>query len=90
MSNQTKARAWVAEGAKLVDVRSPGEFATGALPGAVNIPVDEIAGRTAELGDPNGKIVLYCASGGRSGAALALLSQRGFTQLLNAGGIHDY
>ncbi len=70
------ARAKVAAGALLVDVRSRAEFAAGALPGAIHIPVGEIAARVAEL--PAGKpIVVYCASGMRSASAARALRSRG-------------
>lgn len=74
-------------GPLIVDVRTPGEFSTGAYPGAVNIPLDELPGRLAELGGVNREIILYCASGGRSGYATRLLAQAGFTNLTNAGGL---
>jgi len=75
-------------GAKVVDVRSPREYLTGAYPGAVNIPVQELDRRLSEL--PRDRpIVVYCGSGGRSAAAQRLLSARGFTQVINGGGIGD-
>lgn len=71
-----KARELIKAGALLIDVRSPGEFAGGAVPGAKNIPVDQIGGRVAELkvGKP---VVLYCRSGARSGSATATLRAAG-------------
>jgi NADPH-dependent 2,4-dienoyl-CoA reductase/sulfur reductase-like enzyme/rhodanese-related sulfurtransferase len=74
-------------GKLVVDVRTPGEFATGAFPGAVNIPVDELPSRIAELGAKDREIVLYCASGARSGYASKILAQVGFSNLENGGGI---
>jgi rhodanese-related sulfurtransferase len=71
-------------GAFLVDVRSPGEFAGGSAKGAVNIPLDEIASRADEL---NGKqeIVVFCRSGARSGQAKSVLEQKDFTNVTNGG-----
>lgn len=75
------ARALVAEGVKVIDVRTPAEFAAGHVPGAVNVPYDEIGRRSAELGPPSTPLVLYCRSGRRSGIAVAALKEKGFTRL---------
>jgi len=67
----------VAEGALIVDVRTPGEFAAGHLPDAVNIPVGELTRRLSEL--PRDRaLVLYCASGARSSRAAAFLENAGY------------
>lgn len=71
----------------VVDVRTREEFATGAYPGAVNIPLDEIQARVGELGSKSRDITLYCASGARSAYAQRALMQMGFTNVKNAGGI---
>jgi len=71
----------------IVDVRTPEEFRTGAYPGAVNIPLDDLPKRIAELGDKSRDITLYCASGARSAYAQKVLAQIGFTKLSNGGGI---
>lgn len=77
----------VQNGALLVDVRTPEEFAAGHLPGAINIPHDEIVSGLAELKTPKTtEIVLYCQSGGRSGVATSSLGKAGFTSASNAGG----
>jgi len=75
-------------GAKVVDVRSPDEFRDGAYPGAVNIPLQDLGRRLAEV--PKDKpVVLYCASGARSGMAARLLKQAGYADVVNAGGLGD-
>jgi len=75
-------------GAKIVDVRSPEEFRDGAYPGAVNIPVQDITRRLGEI--PKDKpVVLYCASGGRSGMAARVLKGAGYADVVNAGGLGD-
>lgn len=56
----------------VVDVRTPEEFAKGAIVGAKNIPVDQIFANIDAL-RPYRKIYLYCLSGGRSQIALATL-----------------
>ena len=73
-----------------VDVRSPEEFATGHMPGALNIPVEEIEQRWREL-EPfrQGRIVVYCRTGRRSARAIEFLTQRGFTRLENGGGFEE-
>lgn len=81
------ARTLVADGAKLIDVRSNGEFGGGHIEGAVNIPIQELARRMDELGDKDKKIVLYCQSGGRSAMAKRLLESNGFTGIHDMGGI---
>lgn len=81
------ARALVADGAVLVDVRSTGEYAGGAIEGSINIPIQELAGRMDELGDKEGEIVVYCQSGGRSAMAKRLLESNGFTKVHDLGGI---
>jgi len=81
------ARALVANGATLIDVRSPEEFAGGHIEGALNIPVQQLAGRTDEVGGKDGQIVVYCQSGGRSAMAKRLLESSGFTAVHDMGGI---
>jgi NADPH-dependent 2,4-dienoyl-CoA reductase/sulfur reductase-like enzyme/rhodanese-related sulfurtransferase len=72
----------------IIDVRTTGEFKTGAYPDAVNIPLDELPKRFAELGkDLSRDITVYCASGARSAYAENLLRQMGFTNVKNGGGI---
>jgi rhodanese-related sulfurtransferase len=79
------ARKLVAAGARLVDVRSPGEYASGHLPGAVNIPVQELDRRLAEVGPRDTELILYCRSGARSARAASLLRAQGFTKVHNLG-----
>ena len=74
----------IQQGAFLVDVREPGEFADGTAKGAVNIPLGSVA---AELNKFKGKenIVVFCRSGNRSGQAKAILEQNGFKNVINGG-----
>lgn len=62
----------------LLDVRTEGEFLRGHLPGAVNIPVDQLRGRLQEL-DKDKLIVEYCQVGLRGYIASRILTQNGFT-----------
>jgi rhodanese-related sulfurtransferase len=72
------------EGAQVVDVRSPGEFAGGHAPGSLNIPVSEIEARAGEL-DRSRQIIVCCASGTRSALAAHKLRRLGFGRVLNGG-----
>ena len=80
-----EAQRLVGDGATLLDVRSPGEFSSGHIEGAVNIPLDQLPARMDELGDREATVVLYCRSGQRSGRGLRLLADQGFTNLHNLG-----
>jgi NADPH-dependent 2,4-dienoyl-CoA reductase/sulfur reductase-like enzyme/rhodanese-related sulfurtransferase len=72
----------------IVDVRTVEEFRTGAYPGAINIPLDEVTIRSYEFGDrPDREIIVYCASGGRSAYAQQVLTQLGYTNVINGGGL---
>ena len=79
--------AEVQTGPLIIDVRSEDEYAYGAYPGAINIPLDELEYRASELTDKDRKIVLYCASGARSAYALQILKAMGFTNSENGGGL---
>jgi NADPH-dependent 2,4-dienoyl-CoA reductase/sulfur reductase-like enzyme/rhodanese-related sulfurtransferase len=81
------AKAPVQNGPLIVDVRTPAEFAGGAYPGAINIPLDEVQNRVTEFGAFDREIIVYCASGGRSGYAQRILAQLGYKNLTNGGGI---
>lgn len=80
-----EARKLASEGALVVDVRTPAEYAQGHVQGAVNIPVQDLGRRLGELGAPEGEIVLYCRSGARSGQALRVLTEAGFKSVHDVG-----
>lgn len=64
----------------LVDVRSAQEYASGHVPGALNIPIDQLDGRVAELdGYKSGEVYLICQVGGRSARASSMLGAKGFS-----------
>ena len=65
------------------------EFTSGAYPGAINIPLHLLPLRMKELEPKDTPIILYCASGARSGRGMRLLTQNGFTDVSNAGGLDD-
>jgi len=74
-----QAHRLVAAGIRVVDVRTPEEFAEGHVPGALNIPHDEMPQRFAELGPPSTPLLVYCMSGYRSGIAIETLRAKGYT-----------
>lgn len=78
-ANADEARRLVRDGAVLLDVRSPEEFGAGHLQGAVNLPVQVLEERLAELGPRDQAVVVYCGSGIRSARAARTLRRAGYT-----------
>ncbi|MCX8006601.1 MAG: rhodanese-like domain-containing protein [Coriobacteriia bacterium] len=77
-----QAQALIERGARVVDVRSPEEFVAGHIPGAENVPVDQVAAE-AKGWDKGEPILVYCATGARSSYALQQLQQAGFEHVYN-------
>ncbi|MCY1721091.1 FAD-dependent oxidoreductase [Prolixibacteraceae bacterium Z1-6] len=72
----------------VIDVRTKGEFMSGAFPNALNIPLDDMMSGQVDLGDNmDREIIVYCASGARSAYAQQVLMSKGFTNVKNGGGI---
>ena len=88
--SRADAHAAVAAGGKLIDVRTPEEFAAGAAPGAVNVPVQVIAAQIPDFAAPADTVVLYCKSGMRSDLAAKLLRGMGYTKAYNLGTVNDW
>lgn len=84
-----KVKGMIENGALIVDVRSVAEYQSGHYPGAINIPVDQVQKRVDEFGGKENPIIVYCASGGRSGSAKSFLESIGFTNVTNAGGLSN-
>ena len=79
-----EAKRLVKSGATVLDVRSKEEFRERHIPGAVNIPVEELKKRMSEL--PREKpLVVHCHTGARSGAAVIMLKRAGFSEVHNLG-----
>jgi rhodanese-related sulfurtransferase len=78
-----------AGGAPVLDVRNPGEYEAGHVPGAKLIPLDELAARQDEIpdGDP---LYVICAVGGRSLTATRALVQAGYRAVSVAGGTRGW
>ena len=83
-----EARQQLGNGALVIDVRTPGEFASGHLPKAISMPLDEIESRIARhVPDKNKVLLLHCQSGMRSGVAKRKLRAMGYTQAFNLGSL---
>ncbi len=80
------AKKAIAAGAQIVDVRTAGEFQMGRIPGAINVPVDQLEA-AAPSWDREAKYVVYCATGSRSVAAVETMRALGFKNIahLSAG-----
>ena len=71
----------------ILDVRSPGEYARGHIPGAVNIPHNELVERLAELpAEKSAEVVVYCHSGPRAWRAERMLQENGFSSVQDLSG----
>lgn len=82
------ALAYLKEGALVIDVRSRGEFGSGHLPNAINIPLDEISSVVPQrVGDKNQVMLLHCQSGMRSAIAAKKLKGMGYTKVFNMGSL---
>ncbi|MEZ5500974.1 MAG: rhodanese-like domain-containing protein [Steroidobacteraceae bacterium] len=83
--SQSELLGWINRNdgeALILDVRTSDEFAAGHLPGAVNLPHDQVAARIGELAAFRDRpVVAYCRSGRRAGMALEVLQNAGFKQL---------
>lgn len=87
-SDQADLKPIIDEGALLVDVRTPAEFAEGHVKGSVNIPLDSVPAKLSEFNNQK-NIVVFCRSGNRSAQAKAILEQNGFTNVINGGTWQD-
>lgn len=75
--------------ATIVDVRTPDEYAVEHFPGAINIPLDQVAQRINEFKEMHKPIIAYCRSGNRSGMAVSMLKQNGIADVVNGGGLDE-
>jgi rhodanese-related sulfurtransferase len=75
----------IGDGVRLVDVRTAGEFEMGHIPGALNVPVSELAAAAASW-DTAEPVALYCATGSRSAEAASTLRSLGFETVYDLGG----
>ncbi len=81
-----KARELLRRGALVVDVRNPGEFNAGHLPGAINIPLGSLRTELPQRVPDKGQVLLlHCLSGTRSGIARQQLKALGYPNVFNLG-----
>jgi rhodanese-related sulfurtransferase len=81
-------KSMVEEGAFLVDVRTPAEFAGEHVKGSVNIPLDKVVSELPAFKNKK-SIIVFCRSGNRSGQAKSILEQHGITNVVNGGTWQD-
>ena len=82
----------LAEGGAVIDVREPGEYLTGHVPGAVNIPrgvLEFKIGDNTALANKDQPIVLYCKTGGRAALSAVNLQRMGYAQVRSLTGGFD-
>jgi phage shock protein E len=75
----------VAEGATIVDVRTPAEFKSGHIRGAINLPLQSLSSDLNKI-NKDKPVITCCASGMRSASAKTLLRNAGFNDVHNGGG----
>lgn len=83
--NSESIKQLVADGAVVIDVRSPQEFGGGHFKGAKNIPLDKIEANIKTIKSFEKPIIVCCASGMRSGKAKSILESKGIANVHNAG-----
>lgn len=75
--NSIDYKVLLTQGAVIVDVRTPGEFKSGHIDGAVNIPLDQVKSKAVELKKKGKTIITCCRSGNRSSIAKDILTAAG-------------
>lgn len=76
----------IANGAKVIDVRTPGEFRTGNVSGSINMPLDKLnESSIKKIKKMKTPVLVCCASGMRSAQAAAYFKQNGIEDVFNAG-----
>ncbi|MBI3142381.1 MAG: rhodanese-like domain-containing protein [Bacteroidetes bacterium] len=83
-NNSNDIMGMLEEGAVILDVRSPGEYASGHIPGSRNIPLNQLPNRISEVKNWGKPVVTCCLSGSRSAAAVSMLASQGI-QCVNGG-----
>lgn len=74
----------ITNGAFLVDVREPSEFAGGSVKGAINIPLGSVPNNLSQFKGKS-SVIVFCRSGNRSGQAKTFLDQNGISNVVNGG-----
>ena len=76
--------------AVLIDVRDPGEYGMGHIPGSINMPLNVLDARASEIKDKKTPVYVYCLTGARAGTAVNILKRQGFVNVKNIGGIKSF
>lgn len=74
----------------LLDVRTPAEYRQGHLPGAKNVPLEQLRQRIPRFLPREDPIFLYCRAGHRSAQACEILMEAGYRNGINIGAVTDY
>lgn len=88
----TQARAMIAAGTTVIDVREPEEYAAGHLPGAINLPRGLLEFKVAaepEMADRNRAVLVYCKTSGRAALATVVLHLMGWELAVSVAGGYD-
>ncbi|MCB0658211.1 MAG: rhodanese-like domain-containing protein [Saprospiraceae bacterium] len=74
----------------VIDVREPFEFFFGHVKGSINIPLGSVTAKLDELKQMQKPLIFICASGNRSGQAVAFLKNQGWKDVHNGGGWREF
>lgn len=77
-------------GAVLLDVRTPKEYQGGHIPGSRNVPLQILGTEDIVTAPKDAPLFVYCHSGARSGQAVRILAQQGYSNVKNIGGMAAY
>ncbi len=83
-----EVRELVEAGAKLIDVRSADEYASGAVPGAIHVPLHLLPLQIFDHVAKTDTVICYCLSGARSDRATRWLRDNGVEKAFNGGGVY--
>lgn len=86
--NDIDYKTLLSQGAIIVDVRTPAEFNSGHIKGAINIPLDQVKNKSSALKKKSKVIITCCRSGTRSRIAKSVLTSAGL-ECYNGGGWHS-
>ena len=84
--DNTDYKSMLDEGGIIIDVRSEGEFCSGHIENSLNIPLADLSSKLDKWKDKDQPIITCCASGMRSAGAAKILSEKGYTNVVNGGG----
>ena len=84
-----KACEILANGGKLIDVRTPAEYSQGRLPDAISLPLQSIMSAD-NMFTKDDSLVLYCVSGARTASAKQYLDQMGYKNVYDLGSFKNY